>query len=454
MIYQVFIDRFARGRLASADLQPWGSRPRHTGFMGGDLPGILERLDYVVDLGANVLYLTPIFEAPSNHRYDTANYFAIDPRLGSLEDFRALVHAAHERGIRILLDGVFNHCGETFRPYLDLQERGDRSHYRSWFRTTGQAESESAPIACETWKDAPSMPLLDLGCPAVRDYVYRVAAYWTRQGIDGWRLDAVPHVERREFWEGFGRVVRSINPDTYLLAEIWGDARPWLEGGRFDGSTNYSLRDLLVAFAIERSIRASRFAAKLERLLGHHPAPTAQYMCNLLGSHDTSRVLTLAAGDLERVQLAFLLLFCCPGIPAIYYGDEIGLEGGEDPDNRRAMEWDRHRWSIELRRHIQRLIAVRKAHPALRDGDWQTLLVDDRLDLCVFARNCASGTAIVAVNNGPGPAPLSLDLERWGLPVGASWVDQMTGSSFPAKNGRLRILQLGSGQGALLTPSA
>lgn len=454
MIYQVFVDRFARGRPAGADLQPWGARPGHTGFMGGDLSGILERLDYVVDLGADVLCLTPIFEAPSNHRYDTADYFAIDPRLGILEDFRALVRAAHERGIRILLDGVFNHCGETFRPYLDLQESGDRSRYRSWFRTTGEADSERAPIACETWKDAPSMPLLNLGCPAVRDYVYRVATYWTRQGIDGWRLDAVPHVERREFWQGFRSVVRSINPETYLLAEVWGDARPWLDGGRFDGSTNYPLRDLLVAFAIKRSIRASRFAAELERLLGHHPSPTAHYMCNLLGSHDTSRVWTLAAGHLERLQLAFLLLFCCPGIPSVYYGDEIGLEGGEDPDNRRAMEWDRDKWSIELRRYIQRLIVVRKSHLALRAGDWQTLFVDDRLDLCVFARSCSSGTAIVAVNNGPDPVPLSLDLELWGLPLGASWVDQMTGSGFAVKNGRLGILQLASGQGALFTPSA
>ena len=339
VLYEIFVDRFANGdpRLDPPNVAPWGSTPLRDGFMGGDLAGITGRLDYLADLGVTLLYLTPIFLASSSDRYNTYDYFTIDPRLGSLDDFTRLVRSAHDRGMRVLLDGVFNHCGRGFFPFFDVMENGAASAWAGWFHLHGFPVDAYGACRFEGWLGSAEVPEINLANADARAYILRVAAYWTSQGIDGWRLDAVTHVRHRAFWTELREAVRRINPEAYLLAEIWGDPTPWM-GDDFDGATNYDFREAVIDFLFSRSVTASAFAARLQASLARHEPHTALALCNVIGSHDTPRIWTLAGGDERLVRAALVLLVAFPGVPSIYYGDEAGLAGGADPDNRRAME--------------------------------------------------------------------------------------------------------------------
>jgi neopullulanase len=285
--------------------------------MGGDLPGIRQRLGYLEDLGVNLLILSPVFLAASNHRYDTYDYYRVDPRLGTLDDLRALVAESHRRGMRVLLDGVFNHCGRGFFPFFDVMENGEASAWSEWFRVEGHPVDAYGAARYGSWQGVAALPELNLAHPPARDYLLRVAEFWTRHGIDGWRLDAVPHVRERDFWRELRDAVRSVNPEAYLLAEIWEDAEPWLAPGYFDGATHYPFRELVVQLVRRRPLRPTALAGRFADLVRRQTWPRALGMCNLLGSHDTPRLLTLARGDAARVELALLLLFFFPGVPAL-----------------------------------------------------------------------------------------------------------------------------------------
>jgi len=399
VIYEIFVDRFANGNrtLDPPNVAPWGSSPRVTGFMGGDLAGITSRLDYLTDMGVNVLYLTPIFLASSNHRYNTYDYFAIDPRLGSLDDFNRLVAEVHRRGLRILLDGVFNHCGRGFYPFFDVMENGAASAWADWFHIAGFPVDAYGGHRFDGWLGAAEVPEINLANPRARAYMLRVAEYWTMQGIDGWRLDAVAHVRHRSFWQELREVVRRVNPEAYLLAEIWDDPTPWL-GHDFDGATDYEFCTALEQFLFEGTLTASAFAQRLDASAARQTRHSTRGMCNLVGSHDTPRIWTLAKGDEQLVRMAFTVLFAFPGVPCIYYGDEIGLDGGPEPDNRRAMEWNERRWNADLRAHIRELIAMRRSSPALCDGTWETIDADNDRGRCVFRRRAGDDECLLTVD--------------------------------------------------------
>jgi glycosidase len=400
VFYQIFPDRFANGD-ASIDppnVQPWGSQPSLTDFQGGDLRGITQRLDYLADLGITGIYLNPIFAATSNHRYNTSDYHQIDPRLGSLDDFRALVEAAHHRGMYIILDGVFNHCGRGFFPFVDVLENGERSGYRDWFHIrrfpldaygSGEAHNYLA------WWNFKSLPKLNIANPEVRRYVLCVARYWIEQGADGWRLDVPNEIDDDGFWQEVRGIVKGANPEAYLVGEIWeADAR-WANETHFDGLMNYPARGAVLALLQGRE-GPSRFADSVEGLLQTYPRDNAWAMYNMLGSHDTERIATLLQNDLDKLRMAYLFLLTYPGVPALYYGDEIGLEGGKDPDSRRAFPWDEQRWNRELLDWIRSLIALRKRIPSLRRGDFVRLLADE--GSYAFARKLGPEAAAVALN--------------------------------------------------------
>ena len=454
--YQIFVDRFCNGdpSLDPPNVVPWGSPPTAAGFMGGDLRGISKRLDYLADLGVNLVCLTPLFMSASNHRYDAYDYYRLDPRLGGMADFRELIREAHRRGIRILLDGVFNHCGRGFFPFFDVMENGAHSAWKDWFYVDGFPVDAYGEHRFASWQRAPSLPELNLANPRVRDYLLRVAEFWTAEGIDGWRMDAVRHARHREFWGELREAVRRVNPAAYVFAEIWEDPGPWLERGYFDGATNYRLRETLLEFVLHRSIGASEFARRLTTLLGRYPWPTTLGMWNLIGSHDTPRIRTLAGGDLERVKLALMLQFFLPGIPALYYGDEIGLEGGGDPDNRRAMVWEAARWSHGLRECVRKLAAMRRSLPALQRGAWAAIHANDRSGLCVLLRRHAGESAALVLHNGERRESLSLDLRALGLSAAESLVDGMEGTSVRAPGGILRLDRLQPATATLLVASA
>jgi glycosidase len=251
VFYQIFPDRFANGDPANdpPDVQPWDSKPTWFNRMGGDLAGITARLDYLRDLGVNALYLNPIFLARSNHGYDTTDYTRVDPRFGTTETLKALTAKAHLRGWHLLLDGVFNHTGVDFAGFQSLQKEGERSPYRNWYYVHGfPIEVKDGQKNYDGWYGSPWMPKLNVFNPPTRDYLLDIGTRWIREAkIDGWRLDAADEVSH-DFWKTFRKSIRSADPSAFLVGEIWGDARDWLEGDQFDSVMNYRWRGAALDF--------------------------------------------------------------------------------------------------------------------------------------------------------------------------------------------------------------
>lgn len=400
IFYQIFPDRFANGNPANnpPNIQKWGSMPTTWGFQGGDLRGIIQHIDYLLDLGITALYLTPIFKSPSNHRYNTSDYYQIDPKLGTLDDFHALVETAHRNEVRIILDGVFNHCGRGFFPFVDVLENGEHSPYRDWFfinRFPLDAYGSGDPHNFIGWWNHKALPKLNTGNPQVRKYIFGVARYWLEQGIDGWRLDVPNEIDDDSFWAEFRRVVRSVNRDAYLVGEIWDINPHWTDEKHFDGLMNYPIRDALLAFLQGRE-NAVQFSERINNLIRSYQHDNLYAMYLPLDSHDTERFKTLMAGNKEKLKLAFLFQMAFPGAPAIFYGDEIGLEGGKDPDCRRAFPWKDLDWNQDLRSWIKTLIAIRKSRPCLRRGDFTTVLAED--GLFAFTRTVGEERILITLN--------------------------------------------------------
>jgi cyclomaltodextrinase / maltogenic alpha-amylase / neopullulanase len=401
IFYHIFPDRFANGDTSNdpPNVQKWGSSPTNWGFQGGDLRGILQHLDYMLDLGINALYLNPIFLAPSNHRYNTSDYFQIDPRLGTLADFHALVDALHQNSMRIILDGVFNHCGRGFFAFTDVLENGDKSAYIDWFYIkqfpldayNGDGEAQNYL----GWWSHKSLPKLNTGNPKVREFIFNVARYWIEQGSDGWRLDVPNEIDDDAFWAEFRQVVKSANRDAYLTGEIW-DVNPrWANNSHFDGLLNYPVKDALATFLQGRE-NAVQFGERIEFLFKAYPRENLFSMYVPLDSHDTERFKTLVGRDTRKLKLAFLFQMAFPGAPAIYYGDEIGMEGNKDPDSRRAFPWRESNWDLGLRQWVRQLISLRKRTPTLRRGEFLRLLSED--GTYAFARTLGEQNILIALN--------------------------------------------------------
>ncbi len=429
IFYQIFPDRFSSSaRVAKPGrLEPWDSAPTRHGFKGGDLLGIVERLDYLEDLGINAIYLNPIFSSASNHRYHAFDYFAIDPLLGGEPAFRELLEAAHARGIRIILDGVFNHTGRGFWPFHHLLECGPDSPYVDWFlvRSWPLNAYSKRPPGYEAWWNLRALPKLNVGNPETREYVLRVAEHWTRRGIDGWRLDVPQEIDDADFWRTFRARVREAQPEAYLVGEIWNEAPEWLEGDRFDALMNYPLARTALGLCSRRLKRHTRQGGfRLQTLtarealdqllhqLGCYDERVVRSQLNLLGSHDTERILTVMGGDHDAVALAALLQLTLPGAPCIYYGDEVGMEGGKDPDCRRAVPWDEAAWHRPTRELMRGAIALRKARRALRHGSFEGLYAERRT--LAFLRREAGERLLVAINAGGGEQRLRIPAEALG----------------------------------------
>ncbi len=453
VFYQIFPDRFANGDPANdpVNVQPWGAPPTRKGFQGGDLRGVIQRFDYLLDLGITAIYFNPIFESSANHRYHTTDYFRLDPRLGTLDDFKELLDLAHSHGVRVILDGVFNHCGRGLFQFQDILENGPDSGYLDWFHVKGfplNAYETARPPNYETWWKVRELPEFNADNPEVRRFLLEVARYWMEVGIDGWRLDVPNEIDDDAFWQEFRRVVKGVNPEAYIVGEIWDDAARWLQGDQFDAVMNYPFRRACLDFFIEGRTDARVFADTVEDLLVRYSAPIVQTQLNLLGSHDTERILTLAGGDVAGVKLAFLMLMTYPGAPCIYYGDEIGLEGGGDPDCRRAMIWDEGRWNHELRDTVRKLIAIRKAHPVLRRGAYHRLAADG--DVYAFARTDSDETLAVVLNNGNSPWDVAVPVIGL-LADGASMQDLLAGGRYGVDGGEIRGPSLPPRSGTILS---
>jgi cyclomaltodextrinase len=420
VFYQIFPDRFARHASLAKPfrLEQWDAPPTHHGFKGGDLLGIVERLDYLQDLGINAIYLNPIFQSASNHRYQTHDYYQIDPMLGGNQALRQLLDAAHQRGMKVVLDGVFNHCGRGLYQFHHILENRASSPYIDWFSIKGfplHAYDDRRKPNYQCWWDLRGLPKFNTRTPAVREFLWGVARHWIDWGIDGWRLDVPQEINDPPFWHEFRRRVKERNPEAYLVGEIWRIAPEWLEGDRFDGLMNNPFSGACLKFFVEQEVdpelvrgmgyaqgprlTASEFSAAIDSLLNSYHPEITQALLNLLGSHDTPRFLTLARNDTSALRLATFFQMTYPGAPSLYYGDEIGLEGRRDPDCRRAFPWDEKRWDSTLSNHIKSCIALRRAHPALRRGEYTPLHSSD--GVYVFGRRLQNETLIVALNVSP-----------------------------------------------------
>jgi cyclomaltodextrinase len=474
VFYQIFPDRFAKSTGARSgralNLEAWDSPPTRQGFKGGDLWGVLEKLDYLQDLGVNALYFCPIFQSAANHRYHTHDYGQVDPILGGNEALRALLDAAHARGMRVVLDGVFNHASRGFFPFSHVLENGPTSPYVDWFSIEGyplRAYSRKKPPQYACWWGLRELPKLNTANPAVRDFIFAVARRWIEFGVDGWRLDVPGDIDDDEFWREFRRVVKETNPQAYIVGEIWDEGQRWLQGDQFDAVMNYVWSRAVLGFTLGRNLppglrpggyeiaplNARQFAAEIERILALYPSAITYAQLNLLGSHDTARFLTLAGGETARLRIATLLLMTYPGAPCIYYGDEIGLQGGPDPACRAAFPWDETLWDQELLEHTRRLIALRHELAPLRRGDLLSLYSAKKRNVYAFARRYQGETVLVTVNCGQRkfkrPIPLG-DYVDW--PDGTRLLNCLSGeASGEVQGGKVVGLKLAPLSGAILT---
>jgi neopullulanase len=458
VFYQVFPDRFASSDRVPkpGPLEAWDAPPTNHGFKGGDLVGIAERLPYLQDLGVTALYLTPIFASASNHRYHTYDYFTVDPLLGGDQALRELLDAAHARGMRVVLDGVFNHTGRGFWPFHHVLENGAGSPYVDWFQFHPEAlhgrrpfrpypwaaDVDDAPdepslhgiddahgdeslrrFGYRAWWGLPALPKLNTSNPAVREYLFSVAEHWLRFGIDGWRLDVPTEIRDEAFWQEFRRRCRAVNPDAYIVGEIWHVATDWLRGDRFDAVMNYPLAQAILGYAAqghlnEPVVRAhheyggtvhrrdgATFGAELERLMSVYDPAITEVQLNLLGSHDSPRFRTMASGDQDSYHLAVLLQATLPGAPCTYYGDEIGLSGGNDPGCRGAFPWSEARWDRAGLAWTRDAFRARHAMAALRRGTFRVAGATE--DAVAFLRGTVAAhggeAVLVAVNAGDSP---------------------------------------------------
>ncbi|WP_347550815.1 alpha-glycosidase [Pseudalkalibacillus hwajinpoensis] len=381
--YQIFPERFANGdpSLNPKDTLPWGEYPpTQDNFFGGDFQGVMNHLDYLTELGVNGIYFTPIFKAQSNHKYDTIDYMEIDPQFGDKETFKQLIGACHERGIKVMLDAVFNHSGYYFEPFQDLLKNGENSRYRDWFHVRSYP-IELKPIpSYDTFAFEASMPKLNTENPEVKEYLLNVGKYWVKEfDIDGWRLDVANEIDH-QFWRDFRREVKQIKPELYILGEIWHDSMPWLQGDQFDAVMNYPMTSALLDHFAHDTISIKTMANRMTSLLHSYPKNVNEAAFNLLGSHDTPRMLTLANDQKELVKLMYLLQFSFPGTPCIYYGDEIGMTGGADPGCRHCMIWDKENQDLELFQFIKELIDLRKKRPAFgNSGSFDLISTDNHV---------------------------------------------------------------------------
>jgi neopullulanase len=451
IFYQIFPDRFARSeRMPDIGFEAWDSPPTIHGFKGGDLYGVVEKLDYLKDLGITALYFNPVFESASNHRYHTYDFYNVDPLLGGNDALRLLLDEAHKRGLRVILDGVFNHASRGFWQFHHVLENGISSPYSDWFyfdtgRLHGRRQWGAYPttqelhalqngedslnaIGYRAWWNLPALPKLNTNTPAVRNFIFDVAQHWIKFGIDGWRLDVPGEIDDDAFWQEFRFRVHQVNPEAYIVGEIWHEAQRWLQGDQFDAVMNYILTAAALSYCagphlnidvvyqagglkdrIHRYIDANGFANEVERIMNLYRPEITRSQLNLLDSHDMPRFLSCANGDKNSLKLAWLFIMTITGAPCIYYGDEVGVDGGHDPECRKSFPWDESKWDKDLLGYIKAVIALRKNNPAFRRGEYRRLYTVD--GVYCYARTLDGSTFIAGLNASESPHQVEVEYE-------------------------------------------
>lgn len=402
IVYQIFPERFCNGdnSLNPPVIDDWDKPLKHYNrFLGGDIIGITSKLDYLQELGINTIYLTPVFESDSSHKYNVTDYYKIDPHFGTNEDFKTMVKEAHKRGIRVILDAVFNHCGVGFFAFQDVLEKGEKSKYKDWFLI------KKYPVVVRNFPDYECfgyfgyMPKLATYNKEVAEYFLKVGEFWIKEAdIDGWRLDVAPEVDHI-FWIKFRERVKEIKKDALIVGEVWHDTRPWLNGDQFDTTMNYIFLNSVADFIAKKSITAEQFASLLAEIRAMYKLPAYNSLWNLLGSHDTERFLFSAKENVALLKLAALIQFTYIGSPVVYYGDEVGMTG-DDMQARRGMIWDQNKINTDLLNFYKKIIKIRKTNNELTSGDLKIIFTDNANGIFAFVRSIDNSEILVIINSG------------------------------------------------------
>jgi len=427
--YQIFPERFSNGdkALDEEHVLKWGSTEDVSNdmFFGGDIRGVINQLDYIQDLGFTGIYFTPIFQSPSSHKYDTEDYYLIDPHFGTNETFKELVQEAHKRGIRIMLDAVFNHCGWQHPFWQDVIKNGKESKYYDCFFIEGDSavnfpldDNNHPDIKNMTYDDminlnyatfafTPFMPKWNTDNDKVKEYLIGAAKYWIEEyDIDGWRLDVSNEVSH-QFWREFRKEIKGLKKDVVIIGENWDEAFPWLHSGQFDSTMNYDLLMPIWSFFKENTpdnehTSPSNFIESVNKVLTTYPKNILKNMFNLVDCHDTKRILTVCNNNIKRTMLAFLFQFTFPGTPSIYYGSEVGLDGGHDPLNRKCMIWEKDEQNNAIKNHIKTLIDLRKEYKAFNSTELRWLDYDDEKEYLIYKKVNHDQDIFVFINNNNG----------------------------------------------------
>ena len=398
VVYQIFPSRYAASQPVDKEL--WYKAPiTFTDNLHGDIRGIIDHLDYIRDLGIDVIYLTPIFKSDSSHKYDTIDYYQIDPSFGTAEDLRELVQKAHQYGMKVVLDAVFNHTGRDFFAFKDILENKEKSKYLDWYfidKFPLDTEPGQAPnFKCFGYYGG--MPKLNLKNPEVEKYVTDVACYWLIVcDIYGWRLyvgDEISHY----FWKHFRRAVKAVKKDALIIGEIWHYAGDFLEGDEWDTVMNYPFYLNLIDLLADEKIDVSRFIQNLGYMKGRLNKKCYPLMWNLIDSHDTARFLHLC-NNKQKQHLAAAFQLLMPGMPMIYYGDELAMPGANDPDCRRGMYWDEEYRDNEMLEWYKRLIQVRRTHACIVEGELAETITSDEDGTIVLIRKNTEETVALIFN--------------------------------------------------------
>lgn len=410
--YQIFPERFKNGDNSNdpVNVQDWfyteDSDLGSEGFFGGDLQGIIDKMDYLEELGIGAIYLNPVFESISSHKYDTEDYLKIDDNFGDVEVFKELVDSASENNIKIILDGVFNHTGKDFWAFQDIIKNGSDSEYTDWYFIKGFPieEDDGKAINYIGWNGFSHMPKLNVQNESVKKYIEEVVEFYDEMGICGWRLDVANEVPPKFWIEFFRPEVKELNPESIIVGEIWGDAKTYLMGDMFDSVMNYPFREALLNYLTKSPHSAKIFANLTSFYLNSYPPQILDSLWNIIESHDTSRILSSTFGNLDLMKLAVVIQMTFKGSPVIYYGSEIGLDGFKDPYCRKPMIWDEDEQNLDLLNFYKSLIDLRNNSEALKYGDLNILNREGKV--LMYSRTLNDQEIIVIVS----PSDISEDV--------------------------------------------
>lgn len=399
VVYQIFPSRFATSK--NVDEKEWYQAPiGHQADLKGDLRGIIDHLEHIKELGVDIVYMTPIFESPSSHKYNTVDYYKIDPSFGTEEDLKELVEKAHDSGMRVIMDAVFNHTGTDFFAFKDVQKNKEKSPYLDWYYI------EDFPLNMK-WGTKPnfktfsyfaSMPKLNLQNDEVAEYCIGVGRYWMEKcHIDGWRLDVGDEISHR-FWRRFRKAMKAVNPEALIIGEVWHHAEDFLDGEEWDTVMNYPFCFAVENLVVNESITVSQFLGQMGYLEGNLHRKVYPLLWNLIDSHDFSRFMYRCGENVERFKLGVALQLLWPGMPFIYYGDEYGMTGGEDPDCRRGMVWNEKYQNQEVYQWYRKLITLRKEYPVLTEGKIVNVFANDESGVFGITRRLEEKTMTILAN--------------------------------------------------------